>query len=315
MKVSSTTGNIGLSFIICTFNGSKTIIRSIESILNLKQYYPYEIIIVDNNSFDDTEQKVKKFLLDNSDKFQSSHRIILLKESKQGLIYARKKGVENSYYDYLCFIDDDNFLITEDWIKLVIETFNNHKNIGAIGGHSIPIFESTCPLWFERIKNAYAVGEQNISEGYLDYQKRKYLWGATLCIRKDILLQFFSKDDYHKITGRKGNKLSSGDDGIISLEVLNQGYHLYYMPQLKFYHFLKKERLEYTYALKLMFNIGYSNMKLSTLEKRNIYQQFKDFYFVFKNYILQTIKGDDFMREYYKGMLSFIFSFFNPKKQ
>jgi hypothetical protein len=65
-----------------------------------------------------------------------------------------------------------------------------------------------------------------------------------------------------------------------------------------------------------MFNIGYSNMKLSTLEKRNIYQQFKDFYFVSKNYILQTIKGDDFMREYYKGMLSFIFSFFlNPKKQ
>ena len=54
--------NIKISVIIPTFNRQKFILRAIESVKN-QSYMINEIIVIDNNSTDDTIIKIKKNML------------------------------------------------------------------------------------------------------------------------------------------------------------------------------------------------------------------------------------------------------------
>jgi glycosyltransferase involved in cell wall biosynthesis len=89
-----------ISVIISTFNRSGRLKKAIKSVLN--QTYPdFELIIVDDNSKDDTQDVVKSFKDD---------RIIYLKRTKNSGTDAKPKneGIMASKGEYIAFLDDDN---------------------------------------------------------------------------------------------------------------------------------------------------------------------------------------------------------------
>ena len=61
----------------------------------------YEILVVDNNSPDHTQQIIQKY----SKLLQPRLRSIF--EIRQGLSYARNLALENALGEIVCFIDDD----------------------------------------------------------------------------------------------------------------------------------------------------------------------------------------------------------------
>ena len=90
------------SIIIPTFNRDKFIKKAINSVLN-QTFKSWEIIIVDNNSKDNTE-KITTEIKDN--------RIKFYKISNNGIIArSRNYGIEKSLGKYLAFLDSD------DWWK------------------------------------------------------------------------------------------------------------------------------------------------------------------------------------------------------
>jgi glycosyltransferase involved in cell wall biosynthesis len=89
-----------ISVIISTFNRSGRLKKAIQSVLN--QTYPdFELIIVDDNSKDDTEKVVKSF---------KDKRIGYIKRTKNSGTDARPKnqGIMASKGEYIAFLDDDN---------------------------------------------------------------------------------------------------------------------------------------------------------------------------------------------------------------
>ena len=79
-----------LSVIICTYNRDQHIERALQSLVNQDfDKSAYEIIVVDNNSTDHTPEIIRRF----KEKHPQYH-IVLTKESRQGLSYARNKGIE-----------------------------------------------------------------------------------------------------------------------------------------------------------------------------------------------------------------------------
>ena len=93
-----------LSVIVPVWNREKLVIRCLDSILS-QTVVPDEIIVVDNDSSDQTYKKVEEWI--------NIHRrgkveIKLLKETKKGACFARQKGLENASGEYLIFFDSDD---------------------------------------------------------------------------------------------------------------------------------------------------------------------------------------------------------------
>lgn len=88
-----------ISVIIPTYNREKVIKKSIQSILN-QTYKDIEIIIVDDNSTDNTADIIKEF--DNS-----KIRYYRLKENR-GACFARNYGIERANGEYIAFQDSDD---------------------------------------------------------------------------------------------------------------------------------------------------------------------------------------------------------------
>ncbi len=95
-----------VSVIVPAYNAEKDIAKLIESLLDLD--YPkelVEIIIVDNNSNDQTKEIVKQY------------PVILLEETNMQSSYAaRNKGILNAKSEIMAFIDSD-CVATPQWIK------------------------------------------------------------------------------------------------------------------------------------------------------------------------------------------------------
>lgn len=89
------------SVIMPAFNAGKTICRSIESVLN-QSVKSFELIIIDDCSTDDTEEKVSKYLNDS--------RIIYLRNEKNlGVALSRNKGIKHCKGRYIAFLDSDDY--------------------------------------------------------------------------------------------------------------------------------------------------------------------------------------------------------------
>lgn len=57
--------------------------------------------------------------------FLNDYDITLLTESNLGVSYARNKGLDNATGDYICWIDNDDF-ISEDYLKTLYTTISDH---------------------------------------------------------------------------------------------------------------------------------------------------------------------------------------------
>lgn len=101
-----------VSVIVPAYNAEKDIAKLIESLLELD--YPkelLEIIIVDNNSNDQTKKTVKQY------------PVKLLEEKNiQSSYAARNKGIRNAKSEIIAFIDSD-CVATPQWIKEGVNAF------------------------------------------------------------------------------------------------------------------------------------------------------------------------------------------------
>lgn len=233
----------GISIIICTYNGSQRIGLTLEHILKLKADFPFELIIVNNASTDDTETVCESILSPT----QLAYKIVL--EQQPGLSHARICGLRSASYDVVLFCDDDN-TPDEDFIQIGYSLMQKHPRIGALGGCGYPLFEQDPPEWFLQYSHSYAVGPQSGSDGKLDTYPAE-IYGACTFLRKKPLLDLFDAGFTTIMTGRKGNKLVSGDDVEWCYLLQLKGYEVWYDHRLRFGHFMPQSRLQWSYYLRM----------------------------------------------------------------
>lgn len=92
-----------VSIITPNFNGSKFITETIQSVIS-QTYEKWELIIVDDGSTDDSENKIQPFL---SEKI---HFVKRPQNRKKGGNTCRNIGIEQAKGDYLIFLDSDDIL-------------------------------------------------------------------------------------------------------------------------------------------------------------------------------------------------------------
>ncbi len=249
----------GVSLIICCHNSAEKLPQTIYHVNNLiiPNYIQFEVILVDNASTDETSQ-----IADNLFSYHLKQVTKIITEHELGLKNARLRGIAESQYEYICFIDDDNWICPE-WIDIVYKIMSAHPDVGACGGLGLPSFETVAPPWFEQFKGCYAVGPQSETTGYVA-DSRGYLWGAGLSIRKSAWEEIINNGFTFTLSGRHGTNLSSGEDSEICFALRCFGWRLWYDERLSYYHYLPTFRLTWRYLKKLHGGFGASEVVLGT---------------------------------------------------
>ena len=238
---------LGVSVCIPCFNSSARLPQTLRHLQ--KQRVPdglaWEVIVVDNNSTDDTAAAAERLWAG----FRGAP-LRVIREPRAGASHARARGSSESKYEYILYVDDDNWLC-EDFVALAYEVMAAHPEVGACGSKGSPVFEKeNVPGWFWRFQELYATGAQGEQAGYVA-ASRGALYSAGMAIRKSAWEGLVSGGFDFKLTCRKGTELSSGGDTELCYALQLAGWKLWYDPRLTFEHFITTGRLEWAYLLRM----------------------------------------------------------------
>jgi glycosyltransferase involved in cell wall biosynthesis len=125
------------TFVIAAFNEEKYIGNCIRSIhAEMANYdYPYEIIVIDNNSTDNTTKEARKAGAD-----------LVVPEKQQGVTYARNRGLRYAAYKHVAIIDADAQM-PQGWYDHAMNGFydDNDGPVVAVSG-PITFYDSSDAL-------------------------------------------------------------------------------------------------------------------------------------------------------------------------
>ncbi len=242
----------GISIILCGHNSSRLLPQTLRHLAKLKIPWEnaVELVIVDNASTDGTGETAEALW----NEFNAPYRLQVHFEEKPGLMFAREKGLQNSRYNLILFVDDDNWL-DENYLVEMADLFEKFPKAAILGGKNEAVFETRAPGWFSKFEHSYAVGQPARDFGEPD---EIGVFGAGMCLRRGAFKDLISKGFTSRLVGRTGKSLSSGEDYELCKALKIAGWEILFSPGLKLKHFLTTTRLNWEYFRKLNKGISHS---------------------------------------------------------
>jgi len=185
----------------------------------------------------------------------------VLSESRQGVGYARNKGIAAAQGGYVCFLDDDAYADSW-WLEGVLTAFETVAPPPvAVGGKILPYYTTEKPAWFTDALEIRSEGEQT---RFLC--PKECLFGfseSNFCIRKSTLDEIggFSTD-----LGPKGDKMIFGEGAELSSRIARRYPYFWYDPELVVYHLVPERNMSVRYILSRKFQTarGYQALESTT---------------------------------------------------
>lgn len=115
-----------LSIVIATRNRAHKLAAGLVRLASLKTAYSYEVIVVDNDSSDETAKTVDHFV-------RNFSNISYLLETAEGVSAARNRGWRSVSSDIIAFVDDD-IIVAPDYIDRVMDVFADRPHLGFVAG-------------------------------------------------------------------------------------------------------------------------------------------------------------------------------------
>ncbi|RNL52590.1 glycosyltransferase family 2 protein [Pedobacter jejuensis] len=119
-----------ISIVIPAYNEEENILKTLYSLSNTKSRYSIEVIVVNNNSKDKTEELI------------NACGVICVNETKQGITNARNAGLAAAKGKYIINADADT-IYPESWIDNMIDPLHNNNKIALTYGRFSFIPEET----------------------------------------------------------------------------------------------------------------------------------------------------------------------------
>lgn len=235
-----------ISVVICTYNRQDLLKDLLETfskqVLNFSEF---EVLIIDNNSSDDTS-KISKYY---TQRFSNFHYFL---EKKQGLSAARNRGWKESKGIYVAYVDDDCKVPTEFLLKAtkIIDTVK--PNI--FGGPYYAFYNTPKSNWFKDEYGSHCAfqEEKNVND------TPEILHGGNLFIQKKLLTKI---GGFNPNLGMKGEKIAYGEetDFIRLVKHRKPDAVFFFHPDLFLYHLVRPEKMQWKWILRSNFSKGKYN--------------------------------------------------------
>lgn len=249
-----------ISIIVSTYSGDRynDLINLLESIkLQTHSDADYDIepiIIVDENK--DLFDK-----LNNDEKF--SKMIFVFNPKNKGLSYSRNIGIMRASGEIFAFIDDDA-LACHNWAKALVETFDN-KDVGAVAGHIIPIWEHKSMSWFPKELFWMISCSYTMTPNFKCEVDRGF--GTNMAFKKDV---FEKVGMFDTKLGINGKNWIGGEDTVMFLKVKDIGKKVMFNPDAKVLHKVYRSRINMLKIINRAFSGGNSVAIMKNVRRYNL---------------------------------------------
>lgn len=236
------------SVVIPTYNSESRISALLEKLKfqQRTEQITWEIIVVDNNSKDNTANVIQD--LQNS--WNQSFALRYILETQQGAAFARQRGLEEAQGELIGFLDDDNWPDVH-WVAEAYDFGKNYPQAGAYGGQIHGVYEVTPPDNFKQIEGFLAIRERELEPNRYRPEVLSLPPGAALVVRKKIWEQVVPK--LPQMSGKlPSGKMVQGDDWEPLMYLHKAGWEIWYNPTMHTYHQIPAWRLKRDYLLSLI---------------------------------------------------------------
>lgn len=243
---------IQLSLIIATYNRAEQLMVTLASVATQSgNAAMWECIVVDNNSADNTRERVTSFI-----KEHPTLNIRYCFEHKQGLSHARNRGISEAAGDIIAFIDDDERIVPE-FIKAYIKLFDEYPEAMAAGGKIVAEYPTGRPRWMSHYTERPIANPMDFGDYITPFPKGRIPGGGNMALRREV---FNTVGLFNTSLGRTGKRLIGGEESDLFERIASIGMKCYYAPRAVMYHIIPQEKLTEEYFERLCYNTGVSQL-------------------------------------------------------
>ena len=240
-----------LTVILCTYNRCQSLAKTLGSVAasRLPATVDWEVLVVDNNSTDQTREVAEDFCC----RYPGRFRYVF--ERQQGLSCARNAGIRESQGEVLAFTDDD-VKVEPDWLWNLTLALHGEEWIGS-GGRIIPLWEAPLPRWLltsdSNITGPFGVFNLGTEPGPLKCPP----FGANMAFQRRA---FGKYGNFRVDLGRSGSNLQGREDLEFANRLLAKGERLRYEPGAVVSHTVPGWRMRKRYVLRWWYWYGSSEI-------------------------------------------------------
>jgi len=237
-----------ISVVICTYNRAAYIQDAMQSLYDQTiERGDYEVIVVNNNSTDNTELVCRSFIEAHNDA-----RFHFYNEPEQGASFARNTGAHHALSPLLCFMDDDA-VADKDYLERIVKFFEERPDAGGLGGRIIPKYIPAEPHWMSHYVSSL-VGHFHYNESICVFRPGKYPLESNMIVRKQ---DFDAINGFNAaLPGVKGTLRIGGEGKDFFLRLQALGRKIYYDPSIRVHHVVEVAKLTDEYLYRVASGIG-----------------------------------------------------------
>ena len=235
-----------VSVIIPTYNRCQFIGLTLESFAGQNfDKGEFEIIVVDNNSTDNTQNVVETFIQSNPD-FKIYYHV----ETLQGVHYARNTAAKIAKGEYLYFTDDDMIADT-NLLNELLYLFGLDEKIASVTGTVLPKWEVKPPHWILKLCNNALLSLNSPSKEIIISETDCNVFSCHQMIKRNVFLLSggFNPEN------TKGEWIGDGETGI-NIKIKELGFKFASNRKSITNHIIPPSRMTQTYLNKRLYNQG-----------------------------------------------------------
>ncbi len=246
------TSAVDFTVAIPPYNGAARLPQLLEKLRSQisTEHFSWNILVVDNNSTDETSEVVKSY---QTNAIESAISVDYAFEQRQGAAFARVKAMKIAQSKWVGFLDDD-VIPAADWITSAYAFGESHPQAGAYGGQIHGEFEVEPPQNFSKIKSFLALRERGPAPHLYDPNNLSLPPSAAWVIRAKAWHD--NVPNRPKLGGRAHGSMVQGDDYEPLLHIHRANWQIWYAPTMHVSHQIPKSRLERDYLTALSRGCG-----------------------------------------------------------
>jgi glycosyltransferase involved in cell wall biosynthesis len=237
-----------VSVVMCSYNRANYIGEALTALYNQHvSYEHYEVLIVDNNSSDNTKEVY--------DHWRINHPLgnfYYYTEKQQGASFARNTGAALSKGNWLCFVDDDA-IVDSRFIANIIKHTETHPTIVGFGGKIIPRYIPSEPKWMSYYVSSI-VGNFDYAPFAKPFENNKYPLESNMIIKKSVYNQVGGFNT--QLPGVVGTKRIGGEGKELFFKIMKLGHVIYYDPSIQVEHVVEVSKLTKEYMYRVASGMG-----------------------------------------------------------
>lgn len=236
-----------VSIAIPTYNRATLLAQTLAGLT--KQAYPaelLEILVIDNNSPDDTRGIVASFS-------RAPHRPRHVLETQQGANFARNRALAEAKGDIIVYGDDD-IQMEPAWLTELMQPFVQDiaGRVGAVAGEVVPVFPDGCPAWVRSFHGPLAMRPDMGPTA-----AHHIPMSANFAFRRDVLRELGGWDTN---VGRMGGRIFGGDENGPTRRLRKAGYEVWFAPKACVLHQMPSSRTTLSYVRRHAFDSACSRV-------------------------------------------------------